>query len=53
MYSGEIQLNGDYKNLSDIHFINGGNIYHKGKPILKNGKRTLGKYLNDLCRNLR
>ena len=37
MKDGKIHLNGDYKSLGD--FILGGNIYHKGKLIVENGKR--------------
>jgi len=38
MKDGEIHLNGDYKSLSG--YIPGGNIYHKGKLIVENGKRV-------------
>jgi formylmethanofuran dehydrogenase subunit C len=37
MTGGNIHLNGDYQ-LSDR--INGGNIYHKGKPIVLNGRKV-------------
>ena len=36
MNSGEIHLNGDYGSISTV--IRGGNIYHKGKLIVKDGK---------------
>ena len=39
MERGKIHLNGDYKSLSD--FIHGGNIYHKDKLIVKNGRRLI------------
>jgi len=40
MTRGEIYLNGDYESLSDK--IIGGDIYHKGKLIIKNGKPMTG-----------
>jgi len=39
MEGGKIHLNGDYKSLSD--YIPGGNIYHRGKLIVKNGRRLI------------
>ena len=36
MIDGEIHLNGDYESLGD--YIHGGNIYHKGKLIVENGR---------------
>jgi len=39
MRDGKIYLNGDYKSLSD--YIYGGNIYHKGKLIVKNGEKLI------------
>ena len=39
MTGGEIHLNGNYVSLSDD--IEGGNIFHKGKQIVKNGKRLI------------
>jgi len=39
MKGGEIHLNGDYESLSD--YIHGGNIYHKGKLIVKGGRRLI------------
>jgi hypothetical protein len=40
MEGGEIHLNGDYKSISK--YIQSGNIYHKGKLIIKNGKAVAG-----------
>jgi len=37
MRGGEIYLNGEYQSLGGD--IQGGNIYHKGKPIVKDGKK--------------
>jgi len=37
MEGGEIYLNGDYESLSNS--VSGGNIYHKGKLIVENGRR--------------
>ena len=39
MRSGTIFLEGEYTSLSDE--IKGGNIFHKGKQIVKNGKRLI------------
>ena len=39
MKRGEIHLNGDYESLSRNIF--GGNIYHKGKLIVRNGRRLI------------
>ena len=39
MKDGEIHLNGDYESLSD--HIKGGNIYHKGKLIVENGRKRI------------
>jgi len=39
MKGGEIHLNGDYESLSRNIF--GGNIYHKGKLIVRNGRRLI------------
>ena len=36
MENGEIYLNGDYESLG--HLIHGGNIYHKGKLIVEEGR---------------
>jgi len=41
MLDGKIHLNGDYKGLGD--YIYGGNIYHKGKLIVKGGKKIRRK----------
>ena len=37
---GEIHLNGDYESIT--RECDGGNIYHKGKMIIKNGKPVRG-----------
>jgi len=39
MKDGKIHLNGDHEYLSE--YIHGGNIYHKGKLIVKNGRRLI------------
>jgi len=39
MKDGEIHLNEDYEGLYD--FISGGNIYHKGKLIVENGRKLI------------
>jgi len=39
MKRGKIHLNGDYEGLSD--YIPGGNIYHKGKLIVKGGRKLI------------
>jgi len=39
MENGKIHVDGDIKELSD--HINGGNIYHKGKLIVENGKKLI------------
>jgi len=39
MKGGEIHLNGDYEILSK--YISGGNIYHKGKLIVENGRKLI------------
>jgi len=39
MEGGKIHLNGDYESLSN--YINGGNIYHKGKLIVENGRKLI------------
>jgi len=38
MSGGELHLNGNYQSLMDQGHIEGGNIYHKGIPIVKDGK---------------
>ncbi len=43
MEGGEIHLNGNYKRIGSMSTeITGGEIYHKGKLIYKNGKRVGG-----------
>jgi len=39
MEDGEIHLNGDYESLGG--YISGGNIYHKGKLIVRDGRRLI------------
>jgi len=39
MEGGKIHLNGDYESLSG--YISGGNIYHKGKLIVENGRKLI------------
>jgi len=39
MKGGEIHLNGDYEGLSNS--ISGGNIYHKDKLIVENGRKRI------------
>ena len=38
---GDIYIEGDYESLSNSKDIKGGNIFHKGKQIVKNGKRLI------------
>jgi len=41
MKRGEIHLNGDYEGLAN--YIHGGNIYHKDKLIVENGRKIRRK----------